>query len=746
MHLKELCTKDSLIHSNYYSDTYRATVSVDGKGPKEWDIMHISLPFSPEKEAAFKAMFNLSDDCMTEYYQTMGKNIIHSCSVQDTLKKLPGSKGAAYCNLYEGRVTERKENTRGSDIFIFKSPAEPLVGSKLLSNEGVRLSNALIICAQLLQMSKALAADGVALGKYELDSMCITSDEKGVRIKNGSFLFSSVGDKSGFTLTPDAAKYVFGKSVADINEDNDVRAIIMLLWNMLSGKHFNEKCDLSVRPKYAPDKIVKMLEMGLECGADARNELITGLREAAQSVPDGYIRFATPSYSTQVEDATARYKAEQKRLEEQEEARIRAQEDAEEKEKNKSASEKILKILKDGILGTGKDEDNEEEQDENDEERRPRREKRPPVFERMTGKQIAGLVITSIVLASLTVAGSFFVGKYKGELPFQTVHEQVIGEDNETYTEAIEERGEETTPEATPSPRPITDGERITVVLDDNYDWYRSDYPADEICAIIFQISYEPEYPALEHWNFNLNSDNTQCYIYERPAASNLKCGPSGDKVLVIAGNGTGKLNIKRTQEELLDYFAYKFTYAQLNNLNDLCSIGSTPVYIPVITPEPEPSYPPDDDAPEPEYNGYYSQQDNYYSGNNGYNGGYAQNEGYNGTNPGGYSTITEYQTEVTNTVNLNETWGDEVETRSFSITTSNDSVHVGGSITLKLTGAWTGAVNVWSSDPGVATVSTTPDANGYYIISGVRPGTVTIFATALNEIDVEPGVTIMVN
>lgn len=744
MSLKDLCTKDNLIHSNYYSDTYRATVAVDGGEPRAWDIVHISLPFSPEKEAAFKVMFNVSENSMTDYYSKLGRNIIYSFSVQDMLKKMPESKGAIYCNLYEGRVTEQKQDIHGSDIFIFRKPAEPLVGSILISNEGVRLSNALIIGAQLLQIGKALAADGVMLGKYELDAMCIASDAVGMRVINGSFLFSRAGGKNCFAITPDAAGYIFGKTVTDIDADNDVRAVIMLIWNMLSGRHFNEKCDLSVRPQYAPDSVAALLEKGLRDGDAARKQLIGGLREAAQTVPDGFIRFAKPSYTAQVEDVTARYKAEEKRREEREEARKRAQEDAEEKERNRSAGEKILRILKDGILGNNRDEDDEDEQKEDHEEKKRLKIRRTPLFERMSGKQIATLLISSSILACVIAAGAFFVGKYKGELPVPVLDGKIYEEEITTYTETVESGEEDPAPESTPSPRPVSEGERVTLDLDNEYGWYRSDCPADEICAIVFQISYEPEYPALERWNFRTNSDAVQCYIYKKPVAGALRCGAFGDKVLVIAGNGTGKLNVKRTQEELLDYFAYKFTYAQMNNLNDLCSTGSTPVYIPVVTPEPEPSYPPDDDAPEADFDGYYDRQ--YYGGNDSTFNGYGQsgNYGYDGES---YSSIvTEYQTEVTNTVNLNETWGNDVETKSFSITTSNDSVRVGGTITVKLSGAWTGAVNVWSSDPGVAAVSSTPDANGYYIITGVRPGSATIYATALNEIDVEPAITIMVN
>lgn len=52
--LQVFCTEHNLIRSTYFSDTYRASFELDGI-TKSWDITHISLPFSEEKERLLQA-------------------------------------------------------------------------------------------------------------------------------------------------------------------------------------------------------------------------------------------------------------------------------------------------------------------------------------------------------------------------------------------------------------------------------------------------------------------------------------------------------------------------------------------------------------------------------------------------------------------------------------------------------------------------------------------------------------------
>lgn len=56
--LLPLCTPDTHIRSNYYSDTYRASFAIRGVN-KQWDITHIELPFPKEKERLLMARFGI---------------------------------------------------------------------------------------------------------------------------------------------------------------------------------------------------------------------------------------------------------------------------------------------------------------------------------------------------------------------------------------------------------------------------------------------------------------------------------------------------------------------------------------------------------------------------------------------------------------------------------------------------------------------------------------------------------------
>ena len=86
--LQVFCTEHNLIRSTYFSDTYRATFELDGI-TKSWDITHISLPFSEEKERLLQARFGIPSDELFEFYKRFAKCVQNSMAVVKYINDIP---------------------------------------------------------------------------------------------------------------------------------------------------------------------------------------------------------------------------------------------------------------------------------------------------------------------------------------------------------------------------------------------------------------------------------------------------------------------------------------------------------------------------------------------------------------------------------------------------------------------------------------------------------------------------------
>lgn len=719
----DICDSKNLIRSNYYSDTYRAVFPLEGKTEVR-DVCHISIPFTPEKETAFMARFNVAEDELDRYYREFGRNLAHGIRINERIKALK-NRSLDMSVVYPVKiVTARKQYERGSDIYIITGPSDALTDSQVMSDRGATLHNLLNLGLRLLQTAKVLNENGIYLGTVDPESVRVTTQDGRVLIRTGDFRFSGTSGDGPSGITQDVGPFA-EKGFADSAQPSaagDIYSICSFLWTVLDGRHYADGPDLSRFPRYISSDFARELKRGMQEGESARKDVMNAVREALKTVPDGFISFASSACMKRAERALEEYRRKAAGISEDDD------EDEPEPEEEISDGRRVLNALKSDLFSAR---DREEETDE----------ERTGFLDRLTKRQ-AVLDISALALSgALLCTAAFYVGKYRGgQTPAAVAAEDTADTSVVMELSASADDDIEIPPLPAASVEPIHDSEIPVMTLDTEYDWFRSEYPADEFCGILFTDTYSMWNPTIESWNFYLGESELNCHVFRREESDRkLKYGPEGDKVLVIEGNGSGRIKVKMTQEQLSQYLGYKFTYAVLNGLTCLRSTGSTPFTAPVETPAPTVQVP-DDDAPEEQAVGRDTAYPGYSGGNSNYSGG-----GYTGGGQNQEIIYEEEITEISTTVHQTEDWGGETEIRNYSITASNNNVKVGRSITLKLTGDWNGTISVESSDAGIASVSDYPDANGYYRINGIRPGVVLITASCPDLVQDVPSVTITV-
>ena len=85
--LKLLCTDTNKLKDTYYGSIHRANFSINGeKG--DWDILRISIPFAPLKEAEFMQRFHVSREELPGFYASFEKAVVrHSSLIKELSKK-----------------------------------------------------------------------------------------------------------------------------------------------------------------------------------------------------------------------------------------------------------------------------------------------------------------------------------------------------------------------------------------------------------------------------------------------------------------------------------------------------------------------------------------------------------------------------------------------------------------------------------------------------------------------------------
>ncbi len=352
--LKQLCTDENKIKDVYYGSIHRAVFSIN-KEKGEWDILQISIPFSPLKEAELMRRFGMDRSELPTFYANFEKAVVrHSSLIQalhDTDNSAIQKSIVSYKSVqYFPRIASDGRQI-GQDFYFITSPLDIFVGSNIIHNHGACLRDINNLAIRLLQTAKTFNDYGFTVGAIDLDS-CFFADEDGRKYMKLGYSFYGTGpgikpDK----YTPDVKPFVQENVVSgsEQNLDSDVRMICSYIWNLLDGSHYTEPSQnawiaynfysesginsfpQNLFPAFAPDQLAKLLFEGMTKGAASMKTLQSGIRAINKQLATGelanpFIPFTEPSYLKR----------------ELPELRKGAAEETEEQNKNQEAKDKIL--------------------------------------------------------------------------------------------------------------------------------------------------------------------------------------------------------------------------------------------------------------------------------------------------------------------------------------------------------------------------------------------------------------------
>ena len=293
---QSLCDKRNIVRECYYGTTHRANFAVENE-TADWDILHVEIPFSPQKEAELRQRFDISEETLPEFYRAFTQAVMNQIAIISKIEdcKLPtlNKSTVKYKAITSYPKVDKDGNNYGTDIYFVTTPMDSYTASENFSSGLISLSTILTLGVRLLQTIKYLNEAGFTLGAIDLDSYYLDKDtETGTTLlKCGYFMYGTYKDE----LQPNkymenVRPYIF-ESVANgemkQNSDTDIFMLCQLLWSLLSGSHYTDVATLEYVPQYAPDELTEALTEGLTNGASAIKKLNQTFRKLLKDIKNG---------------------------------------------------------------------------------------------------------------------------------------------------------------------------------------------------------------------------------------------------------------------------------------------------------------------------------------------------------------------------------------------------------------------------------------------------------------------------
>ncbi len=294
--LKPLCTENNVVHETYYGRIHRAQFKVGGE-VKAWDIMHIEIPFNPQKEAELMRRFGLERDDLGEFYKHFSQAVINHVRVNKAalLKDENGQVAKSVVRYNAVRTFKRfdKEgHPEGTDIYFISEPMEPFTKSDMFALDKLTVKSIDQIALRLMQTLKTMNDRGLTLGGIDLDSYYLVDDPASGKkfLKAGYFFYGSADGLGADEYTQDIAPFISENIASNTNAQNrqsDMYMLCKLLWGLYSGCHYTVPGDLSKAPVYASQEISDALYAGLTYDEGAYKRLNAAIRAHIKQIESG---------------------------------------------------------------------------------------------------------------------------------------------------------------------------------------------------------------------------------------------------------------------------------------------------------------------------------------------------------------------------------------------------------------------------------------------------------------------------
>lgn len=294
----QLCIPSNKVRETYYSETYRAEFKLNGL-LGIWDITHISVPFSLEKERELiRRLQILDEESLIRFYQDFMQRLHQEQAFLRELRELnpeeePGetsiSYGVTFANYRIRKSFPNEKVEWGRSYYLISEQMDPIIGSDFIPDIGqISLYELITLGTKFTRTLRLLSGTNIHVGTWDLDSIYVIPSTAGKkRIVNGCLLY---GGKDGGKLLPqmNSIPKTAHESVqngAAPSLATDLYAVGAILWNLCSGRYWAEEPDLTETPKYATDKLTDLLKACFEGGGEEELRRIhTGLHSLAKEI------------------------------------------------------------------------------------------------------------------------------------------------------------------------------------------------------------------------------------------------------------------------------------------------------------------------------------------------------------------------------------------------------------------------------------------------------------------------------
>ncbi len=326
--LKTLCSDANIVKETYYGSVHRASFRLNGE-KADWDVFHIGIPFSPQRESELMRRFGLERNDLSSFYGNFEKAVVRHINLIKAMNDsgIPAIKKSVveYRSVQYCPRMNKEGKQVGQDFYFISRPMESFVGSEVITQRGAYLQDLNNLAVRLLQTAKAFNENGFSIGAIDLDSCFYTPDETGKKFLKLGYSFYGTGTGICPEVYTEDVRAFIPEEVAFGNQkqnlDSDVRMICAYIWTMLDGKHYTEpnlnawiaqkfyaatpqSVPANMRPRFAPTEISTLLAEGMTRGSDAMRMLQTDIRQLNKRIASGelsntFIPFEDASYLQQ---------------------------------------------------------------------------------------------------------------------------------------------------------------------------------------------------------------------------------------------------------------------------------------------------------------------------------------------------------------------------------------------------------------------------------------------------------------
>lgn len=290
-----LCTEENWKYGTWYSDTYRASISVNGSPNIDCDMTHIRIPLAEEKEAIAAEMFSLKKEDMPAFNEWLWQRLRRHVQNVRLLNKANVN---GVIELYQADVQKDVNGSEIRDIYLLTPRYMPYHDA--IKDKDLPLTNVIGLGIRMGNILRDIAAADIAHGDICMDA--IYSDEEG-KLFLGNFLYS---DSISAPKDENPYQYVLPAHASERSivtgrrtQNEDVYALCSLIWNIVGEIPADERMPYRVIPKKAPPELINTLRTCMSMDQEAA---IPGFRKyisdmmRTQKVDNSAISFFVPGF------------------------------------------------------------------------------------------------------------------------------------------------------------------------------------------------------------------------------------------------------------------------------------------------------------------------------------------------------------------------------------------------------------------------------------------------------------------